>query len=94
MRFPKEARRLAGHELMLVQIGREPTDWESMPIIGKGVNQIRVKIGQIFRVFYIAKLPAAIYVLHAFEKKDRKTPHADIEMAKRRLAELIRMANS
>jgi phage-related protein len=34
-----------------------------------------------FRVIYVAKFEHAIYVLHAFQKKTRKTPQADIELA-------------
>ena len=32
----------------------------------------------------------AIYVLHAFEKRARKTPDRDLEIARRRLAEVAR----
>jgi phage-related protein len=42
------------------------------------------------RVFYIAKFEEAVYVLHAFEKRTRQTPRADIELARKRLADLIR----
>ncbi len=31
----------------------------------------------------------AVYVLHAFQKKSRKTAHADIELARRRFRALI-----
>ena len=37
-----------------------------------------------FRVIYVAKFENAVYVLRAFQKKTRKTPHADIELAARR----------
>jgi phage-related protein len=40
-------------------------------------------------VFYIAKLSEGIYVLHAFEKRTRKTPKADIELARGRLGALL-----
>jgi hypothetical protein len=40
--------------------------------------------------FYIAKFYEAIYVLHAFQKDTRKTNKADIDLAKRRLSQLIR----
>jgi phage-related protein len=32
----------------------------------------------------MAKFDDAVYVLHAFQKETRKTPHADIERAARR----------
>lgn len=37
-----------------------------------------------FRVVYVAKFKDAVYVLHAFQKKTRKTSRIDIELAKRR----------
>jgi phage-related protein len=42
------------------------------------------------RVFYVAKFEEAIYVLHAFEKRTRQTRQADLELARRRLADVIR----
>jgi len=32
--FPYKARRRAGHELFLVQVGRNPDDWKPMPSVG------------------------------------------------------------
>jgi phage-related protein len=37
-----------------------------------------------FRVIYVAKFKDAVYVLHAFQKKARKTSRADLELAKAR----------
>jgi hypothetical protein len=41
------------------------------------------------RVFYVAKFEEGVYVLHAFEKKTRKTPKADLDVARSRLRELL-----
>jgi phage-related protein len=41
-------------------------------------------------VFYVAKFRDAVYVLHAFEKRTRRTPRAAIELARRRLADIRR----
>ena len=71
--FPDEARRRAGFELYLVQCGIEPSDWKPMSSVGTGVQEIRIRTGREHRVFYIAKFEEGIYVLHAFEKKTRKT---------------------
>ena len=32
-------------------------------------------------MIYVAKFDAAVYVLHAFQKKTRKTAQSDIELA-------------
>ena len=61
-----------------------------MPTVGKGVAEIRVRIGQEFRVLYVSKFAEAIYVLHAFEKKSQKTAQRDLAVATERLGQLLR----
>lgn len=87
--FPEGARRVAGHELALVQAGREPSSWRPMPSVGLGVNELRVRTDDAFRVLYVAKFAEAIYVLHAFQKKSRKAAKTDIELARRRYRAMI-----
>jgi len=60
-----------------------------MPSIGTGVQEIRVHTELEHRAFYIAKFPEGIYVLHAFEKRTRKTPKRDLELARNRLRALL-----
>lgn len=88
--FPADARRVAGYQLWLVQMGRNPDDWKPLPTVGIGVKEIRVHTGREHRVIYIASFGEGIYVLHAFEKKTRKTPKPDLELARSRLREVIR----
>lgn len=83
-RFPLEARKAAGFELGFVQRGLAPSDWRPMPEVGPGVNEIRLHVEGERRVLYVAKFSEAIYVLHAFEKKTRKTRREEIELARRR----------
>ena len=87
--FPTDARRDAGYQLELVQGGSSPKDWKPMPSIGMGVNEIRVRAEGAFRVAYVAKFPEAVYVLHAFEKKSRKTPQGDIVVARSRFKAML-----
>ena len=62
-----------------------------MPDVGMGVEEIRIlDESGIFRVIYTAKLANAVYVLHAFQKKTRKTSKRDLEIARLRLKQLIR----
>ena len=83
--FPEPARRRAGYELFMVQVGREPADFKPVPRVGPGTYEIRVRDEPgAFRVIYVAKFETAVYVLHAFQKKTRKTPRVDIEVAARR----------
>lgn len=88
--FPLEARRAAGHQLHLVQIGVEPSDWKPMPVIGPGVRELRIHTGRAFRVIYLASYQDAVYVLSAFEKKSGRTSKLDIELARKRLRDLDR----
>ena len=88
--FPEDARREAGSQIRRVQYGDEPDDWKPMPTIGTGVNEIRVRDdGDQYRVIYIAKLADAIFVLHCFQKKTQKTAKPDLDLAKKRLRELL-----
>lgn len=87
--FPPEAMHDLGYQLELVQGGANPVDWKPMPTIGAGVSEIRVQAGGAFRLIYLAKFPEAVYVLHAFQKKTRKTAKADIELARRCLRALL-----
>ncbi len=86
--FPEAARARAGHELFMLQVGREPDDWKPMAPVGAGACEIRVRdaAGQ-YRVIYVATFRSAVYVLHAFQKKSEKTAGADMELARRRYRE-------
>jgi phage-related protein len=88
--FPDEARHEAGYQLERVQAGKDPADWKPMPSVGLGVNEIRVREASgAFRLIYVARFAEAVYVIHAFQKKSRKTPKPDIDLARRRFRELV-----
>ncbi len=88
--FPDEARREAGYQLERVQAGKDPADWKPMPSVGLGINEIRVREDNgAFRIIYVAKFEEAVYVLHAFHKKARKTAKQDIDLARQRFRELV-----
>ena len=86
--FPDEARRAAGFELQAVQSGLEPSDWKPMQTIGPAVNEIRIHVLGEWRVIYVAKLHDAVYMLHAFHKKTRKTSQHDIDLARQRYGQI------
>jgi phage-related protein len=84
-RFPPSARQRSGYQLYLVQVGAEPADWKPMATIGSGCREIRVRDESgSYRVFYVATVGDAIYVLHCFEKKTQRTAKADIDLGKAR----------
>ena len=87
--FPETARKEAGHQLDQVQQGREPDDWKPIKTVGPGVREIRIyDQAGAFRVIYIAQFEEAVYVLHCFPKKTRKTAKTDLDTAARRLRAL------
>lgn len=56
-----------------------------MPIVGAGAFEIRVRDRDgIYRVIYVAKYKAAVYVLHAFQKKTQQTAQSDLILAAKR----------
>lgn len=62
-----------------------------MTTVGPGVQEIRIRDASgAFRVIYIAKLESAIYVLHCFQKKTQKTSRVDIDLATRRMKDLMK----
>jgi phage-related protein len=89
--FGKDARERAGYALYQVQCGLTPSDWKPMPSVGPGVQEIRVHTGLEHRVIYIAKFEEGVYVLHAFEKKTRRTGKADVDLARSRLRDVLGM---
>ena len=86
--FPDEARRAAGFELHAIQSGLEPSDWKPMQVVGSGVMEIRIHILGEWRIIYVAKHHEGVYVLHAFQKKTRKTSRQDIDLARQRYKQI------
>ena len=89
--FPETVRRDAGYQLDLVQNGLEPEDWKPMTTVGAGVSEIRIADATgAFRVIYVAKFIEAVFVLHAFQKKTKKTSKMDLDLATRRYRQLVK----
>lgn len=60
-----------------------------MSSVANGVEELRLKDSAgIYRVFYFKKSVRGIFVFHAFVKKNQKTPTHEIEVGRRRLAEV------
>lgn len=91
--FPEEVRGDLADAIARLELGQMlslPLS-RPMPGIGKGVHELRFRDRYgIYRVIYYLAGAGMIYLLHAFSKKDRKTSQQDIEIAKRRLSEVIK----
>lgn len=87
--FPESARRKAGFQLRAIQSGQTPSDFKPMSIVGLGVEEIRIRVDDAYRIFYVARFEEAIYVLHAFQKKTQKTSKLDIEIGQKRYQQML-----
>lgn len=89
--FPERAKQDAGYQLDQLQRGNQPNDFKPMPLIGAGVEELRIRDDAgMFRVVYTARLANAIYVLHAFQKKSQAPAKREIDLARTRFNELMR----
>ena len=87
--FSAAVRQRIGFEMWEIQQGGPPSDSKPMSDIGPGVRELRVRSAGAYRVIYLATMREAVYVLHAFEKKSRKTDGPDIDLARIRFKELM-----
>lgn len=59
-----------------------------MSTVGQGVEEIRIRTDNAYRIFYVVRFSEAIYVLHAFQKKTQKTSKKDINIGQQRYKQL------
>lgn len=61
-----------------------------MPSVTHGTHELRIKdrSGQ-YRVFYFTKDKDAVLFFHMFKKKSQTTPQNEIEVAQKRLKEMV-----
>ncbi len=87
--FPAEVRDHVGFALYQAQVGLKHRD--AKPLKGMGANILEVVSrydGNTFRAVYTVRFKAAVYVLHAFQKKAKRgiaTPKHELDLIKRRL---------
>jgi phage-related protein len=89
-KFPEDVRYEIGFSLNLAELGDKALN--AVPLIGfgnAGVLEIVADYdGDTYRCVYTVRLPFAVYVLHAFQKKakkGRKTPHKEMNLVRSRL---------
>jgi phage-related protein len=87
--FPASARRKSGFQLRAIQSGEDPSDFKPMSIVGAGVQEIRIRAEDAYRIFYVARFEETVYVLHAFQKKTQKTSKLDIEIGQKRYQQML-----
>jgi phage-related protein len=93
-KFPESALRKAGFQLRAVQGGDIASDFKAMPTVGLGVEEIRIRTDDAYRIFYVARFAEAVYVLHAFQKKTQQTSKLDIEIGQKRYQQMLQYRQS
>ena len=92
--FPAGTRREIGYLLGLVQNGVTPADSKPVEQVGAGTHELRVVTNEggqiVHRVFFVARFPEAVYVLHAFQKTTQTTSKHDIGVGRDRYKEMVR----
>lgn len=90
--FPQEIKKALGKVILEIQQGVSigPPLSKPMHSVAQGVQEIRLKDKTgIYRVFYFTKVKDRILIIHAFKKKTQKTPKKEIDLAKKRLKEML-----
>ena len=65
----------ARYQLHKLQTGEQSDNFKPAPTMGRGVEQIRIWTDEgTFRLLYVARLAEAVYLLHAFSKKEAGHP--------------------
>jgi phage-related protein len=94
--FPKDAQKLIGDELQLIQFGGMPKNAKPFKGVGSGVFEIAIRHAtDAYRTVLAVQLGKKIYVLHAFKKKSKQgiaTPKQDVELIKQRYREAKELA--
>ena len=71
-----------------------PENAKPLKGIAPGVLEIISDLrGDTFRAVYTVRFPRAVYVLHVFQKKSKRgiaTPKREIDLVKRRLAQVVK----
>lgn len=82
-----------GRQLDLLQHYGYELGMPHVKALGNGLMELRVrgKNSQEVRVFYIFGKENHIYLLHAFVKKSQTTPKKELEIARKRQAEINMM---
>jgi len=93
--LPDEVKSEIGFALERVQQGKMPVNAKPLRGIAPGVLEIVSDFkGGTFRAVYTVRFPRAIYVLHVFQKKSKRgiaTPKREIDLVKRRLAQVVEL---
>ena len=88
-RFPEPVRARMGFAIYEAQTGLRHRDAKPLKGFGPGVLEVVARHdGDTFRAVYTVRFEAAVYVLHALQKKAKRgvaTPKYELDLVRRRL---------
>ncbi len=88
-KFPGPVQDRLGFAVYQAQIGLKHRDAKPLTGLGSGVVEVVSRYdGDTYRAIYTVQFKAAVYVLHAFQKKAKrgiKTPKPEINLIRHRL---------
>ena len=88
-KFPGPVQDRIGFAVYQAQVSLKHRDAKSLTGLGSGVVEVVSRYdGDTYRAVYAVRFKAAVYILHAFQKKAKqgiKTPKPEIDLIKRRL---------
>ncbi len=88
-KFPDPVLDRIGFALYQAQIGLKHRDAKPLKGLGSGVVEVVSRYdGDTYRAIYTVRFKAAVYVLHAFQKKSKqgiKTPKPEIHLIRHRM---------
>jgi phage-related protein len=86
--LPKEERKAIGEDILTAQFAW-PVGKPLVDSFGGGLWEVRSSLkGKIARTVFMIH-HEEIVLLHAFIKKDRKTPKSDLELARKRMKQYL-----
>ena len=87
--FPDPVRAHVGFAIYQAQTGLRHRDAKPLKGFGAGILEVVSRFdGDTFRAVYTVRFEAAVYVLHAFQKKAKRgaeTPKHELDLVRRRL---------
>lgn len=81
LEFPDKIKDDMGYQIYLLQDGKDPLKARPLKSVGAGVWELKEQDSRgWYRVAYVLIEKGVIHVLHAFQKKTRKTESLDLEL--------------
>ncbi|MDE0680638.1 MAG: type II toxin-antitoxin system RelE/ParE family toxin [Gammaproteobacteria bacterium] len=88
-RFPDAVQDCMGFAIYQAQIGLRHRDAKLLKGFGPGILEVAARHGgDTYRAIYTVRFQAAVYVLHAFQKKAKRgiaTPKKELDLVRQRL---------